>query len=105
MSKRTIGIILIVVGSLLFLKYSPFDLNFIPNRDILWPLALAGFGLYLISKRNYQAGLVVFYIGGCFSLFYLGWNPIFEFVNSEYYWATVIIVLGLGFILQSQKRR
>ncbi len=105
MSKRAIGIILMVVGSLLFLKYAPIDLDFLPNKELIWPLALTGFGLYLLSARNYQAGLVVFYIGLCFSLYYIGWEPIRSFVQADYFWATVIIVLGLGFILQSPRKR
>lgn len=105
MSKRNIGYVLIVVGLLLFLRHAPFDLDFLPYKDMLWPLALAGFGFYLISRKNFQAGLVIFYIGLSYSLYYAGWKPIRSFLFSDYYLATVIIVLGLGFLLQSGKNK
>lgn len=105
MSKRNIGFILILVGLLLFIRHSPFNLDFIPFKEMIWPLGLAGFGLYLMSQKNFQAGLVIFYIGASYSLYYANWKPIYSFLFSDYYWSTVIIVLGLGFLLQSGKRR
>lgn len=103
MSKRTLGMILLLVGLFLFLKNSPYIFDWIPYQDLIWPIGLALFGLYLLSRRNYQVGLVAFYIGVSFGLYYGGWKPIAPFIPSEYYWPTVIMVLGLGFILQSQK--
>ncbi|NLY36302.1 MAG: hypothetical protein GX046_03600 [Tissierellia bacterium] len=105
MSKRTIGIILLIVGLLLFLQHSPYNLEFIPYKDLLWPLAMAVFGLYLINRKNYQGGLVIFYIGVCYSLYYGGWKPIAPFINNAYFWPTAIMVLGIGFIVQSQRGR
>lgn len=104
MSKKNIGIILLIVGLLLFLNNFPFTFNF-PYQELLWPLALTAFGIYLMNKKNYQVGLVIFYLGLTYSLYHIGWKPMALFINKQYYWPTVIMVLGLGFILQSQRGR
>lgn len=105
MSKRNIGIILLFIGIFLFLKRSPYNLDFIPFQELLWPIALAVFGGYLMNRKNYQAGLVIFYMGVSFSLYYGKWKPMVYFINSDYYWPTAVMVLGFGFILQSRRRR
>lgn len=102
MSKRNLGILFILLGTLLLLKKLPLPVDFQLLQNLLPYLAMVGFGIYLLSRKNYQFGLPLLYVGAAYSLHVSGW---FHVVHQEYFVPSVLIALGLGFILQGQAGR
>ena len=99
MSKRNLGFLLIIFGIVLLLKKLPLPYDFESVLDLLPYLAMVGFGIYLISRKQYQFALGLIYVGAAYAMNLLGWLHI---VNTAYFGPSVIISLGFGFVLQGQ---
>ncbi len=93
-----IGAILIIVGTLIFLKNIHLDLFFI---DIFsWPFILLIIGIFvLINDKNSLPGIILIVVGGT-NIVAGYFNVSFYDIISEY-WPFIIIALGIFIVLKS----
>ncbi|RZK69284.1 MAG: hypothetical protein EOO85_22685 [Pedobacter sp.] len=96
-SRITTGIIIIVVGLVLFLRNQGLD---IPSWIISWPMLLIVIGLLVGYKRNFHGGgwLAMVLIGGFFTL-----GKITDYSFSKYYFSLAFIALGLFLIFKPKR--
>ena len=92
--KAVAGAILLVVGSVLLLQQ--FNFLFIPDRLVLWPLWLIGWGLFIASRSNFSkpSSFILVAIGGVFLL-----NENLHGAR-DIVWPVAIIGFGLWMILR-----
>ncbi len=85
------GLVILTVGVILFL-----DRNGIVDRHVIftyWPLALMGFGIYLLASRccSWVAGAIVTVLGAALSLHPLGIISL----GFRELWPLALVVLGI----------
>ena len=102
MSKRNLGLLLILLGVVLLIQKLPLPIDLRIIQVLLPYLAIVGFGIYLLNGRNYQFAFPLIYIGVAYILSIMGWLHI---VNEQYFGPSILIVIGLGFIVQGKSGR
>ena len=96
-SRIWTGVIIIVIGLVLFLRNQGLD---IPRWIISWPMLLIAIGLLVGYKRNFNGGgwLAMVLIGGFFTL-----GKITDYNFSKYYFSIAFIALGLFLIFKPKR--
>jgi predicted membrane protein len=96
-SRIWTGVIIIVIGLVLFLRNQGLD---IPRWIISWPMLLIAIGLLVGYKRNFHGGgwLAMVLVGGFFTL-----GKITDYNLSKYYFSIAFIALGLFLIFKPKR--
>jgi len=101
-SRALLGLILIVVGLVMIagnMHWIPFEIR---NWIFRWQIIVLTIGIILlVSKENKGPGLVMIMVGGFFLAVDMVDNA---YLLHRLFWPSMIILLGLVFILRGNKR-
>jgi len=93
------GVVLVVVGSLIFADRAGFD---IPGWLFSWQTIVIAVGIYIGARRSFQPGgwLIPIAVGVVFLLndWVIGWDS-----WREYFWPSIIIVIGIYMIIRPKR--
>lgn len=104
MSRKVLGIIIILIGILLLLTSNDIiDLNIGYIISNFWPLVLIGSGLFSLvtNKASKVGGAIVLTIGILFQLRNLDYFDIFEYLE---FWPVIIIIIGISLIFSNKDK-
>ena len=95
--RGSLGAIFILIGTLFLLDNLDLLPWEIPYYFFTWQMILVLIGLYQIMSGNFRGGLFFIALGLIF------WLPEYFDVRIRDYWPVVLIVLGIGFLIDKKK--
>lgn len=104
MNRKIIGVIIILIGIVLFLNSNDIlDLDIGNFIFTYWPIVLIGSGLFslITNKSSKVGGAIVLIIGILFQLRNL---DLFDVFNYLEFWPIIIIVVGISLIFPSKDK-